>query len=151
MTKKISKGLLVPKPESKTYCGPFAIAAVTGKPVAEVIAAINDYRNKPADAKVVAMATHEIEHALKRLDVSCRLCAVQLDRSKKGFKKYPTMRQFLKSRSTEMVEKKMILLVTGHFVAVQGFMFIDTWTKNTCLTWDAPHQNRRVRNYVVID
>jgi len=128
------------------YCGPAALMAVTGKAYEDVRACINRYRNRKPNAAVIGMWTHEIAWCLDRWGVDCKRHHLAVPK-----KRRPTLGQFLKNRSTELVDKTIIITTSDHFVTVKGHMLVDNHTHVPVYVWSGPHLKTRVKKYIVID
>jgi hypothetical protein len=114
-----------PEPEgAKTYCGPTAIAALTGLPIAQIEDAVIAYRKahkapkreRKGAARVKGMWLSEIEPTLRAL----------------GFKgvgyhagKRLSFARWLRD-TRNGAGRKYLVLVTGHYVAVSNGWFVDT-------------------------
>lgn len=99
------------------WCGPYAIAAITGKPYAAVLDAIRTYRRargEHSNRAIMRLYPHEIIGALRALGY---IHAKQHNTGKRE-----TMGQWLEMRP----RRACILFITGHYIAVDA----DNWTDN---------------------
>jgi hypothetical protein len=121
----------------RLYCGPVAVAALIGANVDEVIREIQQHRNNHRQIR----GTHhyELQHALRHFGHDLQL-AVDLSRNS------PTRATWERERTDWKFEQAWLLTVTGHWVAVRGRWFVDTWSNGTLVRIaDAPRRRKRVR------
>lgn len=147
--------------QEKAYCGPTVLAAITNRPVKVVKECIWSSRgeHKPGDIdrnipkRSVIRGTGEwdLSYVLQRLAgyrlKSCRC----IDK--------PTLAGWLKARTPDERQRTFILNVSfgksgglfgpksdrGHWVAVRGNTFVDTFTSGQLVaTSKAPHRRKRV-------
>lgn len=128
------------------YCGPAALMAVTGRSYEDVRARINQYRTRKPNTAVTGMWTHEIVWCLDRWGVDCKKHYLAVPK-----KRQPTLGQFLKNRSIDLIDKTIIIAMTEHFVTVKGHMLVDNNTHVPVYVWGGPHLKARVKKYIVID
>lgn len=133
----------------KIYCGPTAIAAVTGLPPSVVLDACRTARDgedwpekhlHPPRIKGINISV--LGRALRILGYAGRWVEV-CDR--------PTLAAWLETRSPYERRLPCIVNVTRHYVAVAGYMFADTFTKGQVVEVDeAPHRRKRVERVFFI-
>jgi hypothetical protein len=133
------------------YCGPAALCAVTGMPYEEIREVVNHNRSRKPTQGITGMCNSEIAHALHDLGIKYKGFAPVIDSSKRRFRKFPTLNQFLKGRSQKEIDSTLIISLSEHFVTVRGFLFVDNHTKHPVLVWNAPHLKSRVRWYWVLE
>lgn len=122
--------------DRKLWCGPAAIAAVTGLPTSEVYEACDRVLGR----QTKRMSAHQVARALRALGHEAR--GVFLDRPK------PTFAKFRKIRSPEYRRRPLILLLTGHFVVLAGNRFVDSNNLDPILASDYWRQKKRVIGFV---
>jgi hypothetical protein len=121
----------------RLYCGPVAVAALIGANVDEVIRVIQQHRNNRRQVRFTHY--YELQHALRHFGRDLQLVA---DLSRKS----PTLATWERERTYWEFEQAWLLTVTGHWVAVRGRWFVDTWTNGTPVRiGDAPRRRKRVR------
>lgn len=122
---------------SRLYCGPVAVAALIGANVDEVIQVIQRHRNNRRQVR--GTHPHELQHAFRHFDHDVQLVA---DLSRNS----PTLATWERERTDWDFEQAWLLVVTGHWVAVRGRWFVDTWSNGTPVRIaDAPWRRKRVR------
>jgi hypothetical protein len=122
---------------SRLYCGPVAVAALIGANVDEVVQIIQGHRNNRRQVR--GTHAHELQHAFRHFGHDLQLVA---DLSRKS----PTLATWERERTDWDFEQAWLLVVTGHWVAVRGRWFVDTWSNGTPVRIaDAPRRRKRVR------
>jgi hypothetical protein len=125
---------------TRAWCGPTVVSCITGKKVSKVREAIRKVRGPRSDgtkAAIMGTTTYEVRSAFAAL-------GWRMDRVKSDKIAGLTLAAWLRQRekgdlSTYVVE------VTGHWVAVRGRMFVDTFTKGEPVTiGKAPGRRKRV-------
>lgn len=123
------------------WCGPSALAAITGKSVVEVEDAILAYRkrnppprrNRGHRGRVVSMWWSEVEPVCKAL----------------GWRVIENLRHgnptFAAWRRTRSGIGPYLVLITGHFVAVSGHWFVDSNNREPIPATKYRHQRTRVK------
>lgn len=135
--------------KAKAFCGPTAIAAITGQPISVVRDACRmarhgaDWPTKFQRApNVKGMFNRELEIALRTLGYIGRWVQVQ---------GRPTLAAWLDSRTAEQRRSPCVVNVTGHYVTVSGYEFVDTFTKGEIVDVDeAPRRRKRVQHVFVV-
>lgn len=134
---------------TKLFCGPTAICAITAKPGSVVRDACrmarygNDWPTRCYRApRISGMTNGQVTAALKILGYVGRWVTVHGN---------PTLAAWLDGRSQSEFRSIAVVNVTGHFVAVAGEMFVDTWTKGQVVhVDDAPRRRKRVKHVFFI-
>lgn len=133
---------------SRAFCGPTAVAAITGAPVSLVRDAYRLVRNGPSwtdmprAPAITSTRFHETEKVLRLLGFAGSWQPVAGS---------PTLAAFLEARSGIVRTHPCAVFVTGHVVAVSGWQFCDTFTKGIVVEADdAPRRRSRVKRVLVI-
>lgn len=127
-----------PSPDGRTtFCGPTAIAAATGYPVATVEAIVVKFRKTMKGsmrkerslqgARVKSMWSSEIEHVCRALGFSATTTYLQRGST---FKRLAGMMQ------SGALRGPIIALVTGHYIAMSRWKFVDS-------CWRTPQDHAR--------
>lgn len=135
--------------KAKAFCGPTAIAAVTGKSISIIRDAC---RMAPHDSNwparflrapnVRGITNRELETVLNTLGYIGRWVEAP---------GRPTLAAWLDNRNAEQRGNPCIVNVTGHYVAVGGYMFVDTFTKGQVVEIDeAPRRRKRVQRVFIV-
>lgn len=122
----------------KVYCGPYAMAALTGLTVDYIEEQINHRRKKNPDASVKWTNGWDLEFAGTQAKLSMGEIEPLYEENK-------TFARWLRERKPDEVNAKYLVLVTNHWVAVEGRKMIDTYTKTPTFIRRAPHRRKRVR------
>lgn len=122
----------------QVFCGPFAASAVTGKCVEDIEERINEHRKKDAGSKITTTYNHDLVYALKKL-------GYRVEYEREHYEKYPcpTLARWMRERDD--LEASYLVLVTGHWVAVKGRKFVDTFTGLPVFLKAAPHRRKRIQ------
>jgi len=120
----------------KVYCGPYALAALTGLDVDFIEKQINHRREKKPDASVKWTNGWDLQFAGERADLPMGEIETV-----SGM----TFARWLRERKPDEVNAKYLVLLTNHWVAVEGRKMIDTRTKKPTFIRRAPHRRKRVR------
>ena len=121
----------------RTWCGAYALATLTGKPVDLIEDHINRYRKKKLGSRVARTDVNELRHVFKMLGQDVE----DTERLFGGM----TFARWLRERSPEQRKAKYLVLVTNHWVAVQGNKMNDTWVKAPTFIRRAPHRRKRMQ------
>lgn len=147
------------------YCGPIAVAAITGLPLSQVLDAFRDVKHprwrweskrKPPIKGTSTFDVRAVLGKLGYLTMPVELMArnpkrvgvqVMPDGSHRIVSlEFPTLAGFLRERTREQRAATLLIEVTKHWVVVQGRKFIDTKTRGQPVnTGDAPGRRKRVR------
>jgi hypothetical protein len=132
--------------DHRVYCGPAALASITGKPVSTVLAAVLTLRKgrtvtpswvrttkKLPKAPVVGMTNWEAVATLKKLGWRV------IERQAFG-RDRPTLAAF----AGKLLPGVWLVGVTDHFVAVSGRTFCDTKSRQPVPLRDAPQRRKLV-------
>jgi len=124
-------------PWQKVFCGPTAVAAAIGADVDEVMRVIQQQRNN--HRPVVGTDAGELRQVLQHFGHDLQFVA---DFSSDS----PTLARWERARTDWEFDQALIVTVTGHWVAVRGRWFCDTWSggKPVRLS-DVPQRRKRVR------
>lgn len=131
------------------WCGPAAIAAVTGRPVSEVISAVKTVRqlrggsSSVREQPVKAMFASEVRCTLNHLGFQGSY-SVPTPRDAR-----PTFAGWRKSRTPEFRQQPLIVLVTGHFVCIAGNRLVDNTHVDPILASEYDGQRKLVRVVIV--
>lgn len=127
------------------YCGAFSLMAVTGKSLAAARKNIREANSWSSSHRIRGLYTHE-------LVASFRQCGIKIERQRLGHRRdykigqpvRPTLTEWLNNRPAELKRSMCLVVLTDHFVMVNGNQFIDTYTKVPVKCDDAPHRRARV-------
>jgi hypothetical protein len=134
--------------KSRAWCGPMAVAAITGSPVSLVRDCFRLARygkhwiDRPRSPPVRGTTDHEVTLAMRSLGFHGHWQDVD---------GAPTLAAYLESREGQLRSHPTIVHLTGHYVAVSGWLFCDTYTKGEVVDADdAPGRRKRVKRVFVI-
>lgn len=134
--------------KSRGFCGPTAVAAITGEPVSRVRDAFRlvrygaSWTSRHRSPPIMGTYTHEIEQVLRLFGY------VGAWRKVTG---QPTLAAWLEDRGSLLRTHPCVVRVTCHVVAVSGWVFCDTLSKGQVVDADqAPGRRKRVREVFVI-
>jgi hypothetical protein len=123
-------------PRKGGFCGPTVVAAITGRPYAEVTRII---RHQTGRRAIMGTSIGELASCLAHLGYEVGRGERQDDR--------PTLARWARRRTGEQRARMCIVEVTGHWVLVHSRWFLDTKTKGKpVLLKDAPGRRKRVKN-----
>jgi hypothetical protein len=129
------------------FCGPFAVAAITGRPVSEICKLINVWRRHPPQKHVKGTYGSELLHVLRAMDWNVRLWNVARKKATNGRTRpvYPTLAQWLQSN-----EKGLYIVgVTNHWVVINRDWLQDTRYRTPVdMSRKNPYSRRRVTSYL---
>lgn len=134
--------------KTRAFCGPMAVAAITGEPVSRVRDAFRlvrygaSWTSRRRSPPIMGTHAHETERVLRLFgyvgawhEVAGR----------------PTLAAYLDDRTGEQRTHPCVVIVTGHCVAVSGWVFCDTFSKGRVVDADtAPGRRKRVQKVFVI-
>lgn len=123
-----------------SFCGPTAIASITGRTVAEVEQAIVAHRaehgqprrDQKRGAVVRTMWSNEVAPVVERL-------GWRVAEEQRG--EFRTFAQWQRERGAG----PYLVLITRHFVAVSGEQFVDTRNREPIPLAKAPYRRKRVK------
>jgi len=124
--------------KGRWYCGPYVVAAVTGESFDVIRSALNRAKGRPDTRGVCSVQTQELRKAFKELGWNSTVTYHHAENSKMRLK------QFMKS-IREDDDSLYVVYITGHYVAVQGSMFIDTFSKHKVNTAFSPQAGKTVK------
>lgn len=135
--------------KAKAFCGPTAIAAITGQPISIVRDACRMARygatwptSLQRAPNVWGVSNKVLEKALRILGYVGRWDKVDGN---------PTLASWLDNRTAEQRHRLCVVNVTRHYVAVAGYEFVDTFTRGGVVDIDeAPHRRKRVKRAFVV-
>lgn len=128
-------------PDLKVWCGPGALAAITGKPAEDCYHAIATRRAETGlrhGQPIKGVYLAEIGPALSRMGVSNTLYECQ---------HRPTLAQWLRTRDHA---SRYIVMVTRHFIAVAGHLWTDNQRVSPQRLSLLPYLRRRVLGFVEV-
>lgn len=135
--------------KSRAFCGPTVVAAITGEPVSRVRDAFRFVRygsawtSRRRSPPIMGTYTYEIQRVL-------RLFGYVGAWHKVGGR--PTLAAYLNERTGLQRTHPCVVLVTGHYVAVSGWLFCDTFSEGQVVDADtAPGRRKRVKQVFVIN
>ena len=118
------------------YCGPTAVAAITGLPVEQVSVLVNRLRKRPDGQQVYGTYWHELIRILR--DLGYTVNTIRLPAKPKGHKvlRVLDLEERLGWSSVHLIETKT------HFLAMRDGLVVDSATPQGKLLRD--HPNRRM-------
>lgn len=128
----------------KVYCGPYAIAALTGLDVGYIEEQINHHRGKNPGCSVRWVNGNDLAHVGTMAKVPMSKPELRINEKK-------TFARWLRERTPEEAKAKYLVLLTGHWIAVDGNKMIDTRTRTPTHIQKAPHRRRRVQVVIRVD
>lgn len=134
--------------KSRAFCGPMAVAAITGEPISRVRDAFRLVRcgagwtSRRRSPPIMGTYTHEIERVLRLFGY------VGIWHTVEGL---PTLAAYLEERNGLQRTHPCVVRVNRHVVAVSGWVFCDTASKGQLVDADAaPGRRKRVKDVFVI-
>ena len=149
------------------YCGPIAVAAITGKPLSEVLDAFRDVMHprwrweRKRKPPIKGTSTFAVRAVLVKLGYLSMPVVIKYpigpntpigvtigpdDKLTQVLINPPTLAALLRYRTREQRSACLLIEVTKHWVVVQGNKFVDTKTKGQPVwTGDAPGRRKRVQ------
>ena len=124
--------------KSKLWCGPTALATLTGQPTSVIHRVIRDVSGK---RKVTGTRVNHLIIAGLRLGI--------------GMTKYsvsgkPTLAQWLRKNQALYAHSPVVITLTHHYVTVMGRRFVDSHTREPVFLRKAPHRRARVECYLTV-
>ena len=126
------------RPKGKWYCGPYVMAAITGASFDKIRAAINAAKGRPDTRGVCSVHPRHLKLAFREF----------------GWKSFTTyhhkyepkmrLKEFMHGLDPNDPEL-YVVYITGHYVAVQGGLFIDTFSKHKVSTAFSPQSGKTVK------
>jgi len=105
------------------WCGPSALSAVTGLSTEECCAAINKLRGQKPYYQTQGVYWNEMTRALDAIGFSVKGQSPKTLRCQAGGK---TLRRFLEARSASQMESRMIVMIKGHYLSLEGTRLVDS-------------------------
>ena len=122
------------------YCGPYVMGAVTGYSFDVIRTVINKAKLRPLTTGICSVQTWELRKAFKSVGWDSE---VTYHHKVEGVEQMK-LKDFFKGLEPDD-DNFYVVYITSHYVAVQGGMFIDTFSKHKVNTAYAPHQNKKVK------
>lgn len=135
----MNKLMNVPAREKgKWYCGPYVMAATTGETFDVIRTAINRAKLRPDTRGVCSVQPWELRKAFLLLGWRSFTTYHHAENPKMRLK------EFMHGLDVDDPEI-YVVYVTGHYVAVQGGLFIDTFSKHKVSTAFSPQAGKTVK------
>jgi hypothetical protein len=136
--------------KSRAFCGPTAVATIAGQPISLVRDA---FRLARYGSGWIDRARAPAIAGTSGSDVAAVLRMFGFVGYWEKVKGDPTLAAFLEGRQGKIRTHPCIVEVTGHWVAVSGWQFCDTFSKGIVVEADhAPGRRKRVkRAFVIVD
>lgn len=139
---------LIRTPHSNHFCGPAALALITGRPVDEVVAAVKAYRRRVAPGKglrVKGMSNPELLSVLADFGIeSIRMPTMDDDYRLRGLR--PTLARWLRENKLARLRHAnwpFLVNITGHYIVVFGRKIYDNAHPEG--VWLRQYHRRRAR------
>jgi hypothetical protein len=136
------------------WCGPAALAAISGKPASHCVLAIRHSLNPAYYHKPVKGVSNTILiRAAEKLGFSMTKCFEQINYAKGlilKFNQLPTLARFCREHRELLRRETILINITGHYVVVSGRSFIDNHTGKPVSLASAPHRRCRVQNAWIV-
>jgi hypothetical protein len=123
---------------SRLWCGPAAISAVTGKDTRTTTQCIRSVNNLSC---VMGTEPHEIKKALNALGLHARYILVDGK---------PTLARWGRQNRQVFAREPIIVGLTEHWVVLCGRRFVDSITETPVLFSKAPSRRARVEGYFLL-
>jgi hypothetical protein len=139
------QGLAPSSDGQRRWCGPTALAAITGKPYAECVSEIERVRGKPfKDISTL----EELALVLQAHGYVPQMFVTSLVRHK------PTFAQFMARRNPLLRDQFILARVTNHFVAIKDDEVCDAaYTQGACVPFSTLTKGqkwKRVTHFLVV-
>lgn len=127
------------RPKGRWYCGPYVLAAITGESFDTIRAAVNRAKGRPLTRGVCSVMPRHLLTAFRELgwkhftSYDCKYADDKL-----------TLKNFMKGIRLDD-DSIYVVYITGHYVAVQGGTFIDTFSTHKVSTAFAPRTGKTVK------
>lgn len=128
-----------PKTHRGPYCGPFALAAVTGRPMVEFL----PRHHRTGNPRRAGMTSGTVIEHLKRAGFAVRTVGYQ--RHGKPMRRGVTLWRLLRAN------QRCLLMTANHWLAADGFLLADTGSAGPVWVHDHKWRNRRVRLVIIIE
>ncbi len=126
------------RPKGKWYCGPYVMAAVTGESFDTIRTEINRAKGRPDTRGVCSVQPWQLRKAFRELGWT------SFTTYHHGESPKMRLKEFMKSIPHDDTTI-YVVYITGHYVAVQGSMFIDTFSKHKVSTAFSPQAGKTVK------
>lgn len=126
------------------WCGPAALATITGRPVSECMQAIRDARNWGRNKPIKGVSCWLLEQAAKRLGLRFEQVFTTFG-GENVMRPRPTLAAWTRENKSKFADAPVLLIVTGHYVTVAGNSFNDNHTRTPVRLRRAPHRRKRVK------
>ena len=129
------------------YCGPTAVACITGKPLSKVLDTMRAARGRPGPVRGTGPSL--VGRSLDALGWSATPIRIHHP-SGGGWSVRPTVAAYLRSRTKDLMNVHLLMIVGtfsggGHWIVVKGRKMVDTFTKGEpVFISKAPHRRCRV-------
>lgn len=107
----------------QTFCGPWAVACVTGRTTGAAAAAINRAKRRPPRRLIVGTGRGVLVNALRNMGHHVLPRWVPTD----DYGNAPTLVRYMAERPAEEYGGLCIVLVTGHYLVIQQEEVNDRW------------------------
>lgn len=124
--------------KGKWYCGPYVMAAVTGADFNTIRSVINVAKLRPLTRGVCSVQPWELRKAFLQLGWRTFTTYHHAESPKMRLKEFM---HGLDPDDSEIY----VVYITGHYVAVQGGLFIDTFSKHKVSTAFSPQSGKTVK------
>lgn len=125
--------------KTKLWCGPAAIAAVTGYPTSIIMQALKEDTGKVA---VKGVYNSQLWRVMMRFGYGVAKNISGQNR---------TLAQFARDHAEDFAKAPMVVNVTGHYLVLFGRRSVDNWTKDPVFISDSPHRLKKVKAAWVFD
>lgn len=119
--------------KSKLWCGPAAIAAITGYSTSEITRTARSISGRP---QITGMSRGLLQQVMERL-------GYQQVRELHPCKM--TLAAFSRAHSADFASHPMTVGVTNHWIVLAGRRFVDNFTRDPVWLTDAPHRRATVK------
>ena len=134
--------------KARAFCGPTAVAAITGEPISRVRDAFRLVRHGAGwtgydrAPPIMGTYTHEMDRVLRLFGYAGAWIPID---------GRPTLAAYLEGRSGSQRSYPCIVRLNRHVVAVSGWLFCDTLSKGQVVDADkAPGRRKRVKEVFVV-
>ena len=141
-------------PAGQSYCGPTVLSAITGKPYNEVLSFIDSVIGKDSARELKWMKFDDLHACIVALGFKTEVEILDDDCSTENL---CTLKDWIKGRdfiAEEMGDNPKndiwILLLTKHFVIVQGDLFVDSQVGKPVPVSSAPGLTKKVRRAIKV-
>ena len=129
--------------DGRTFCGPWCVMSITGRPYEEVRAAINDYRGRRPTQAVKGTHANELRAALWKFGYT------ESEIARFRGDERPTLAAWLRS-GKRRPDLYYLITVSNHWVLVAGNRLTDTYSGGPVLLRDAPWRRALVSRVIAV-